>query len=893
MQRNGQAGGIFTDYHYYGTGDIGGAPRENSVRLVEAMVTGNKAAQNHGTLRPSPGVPGSLAFLPSADQAAGDSLRIISSTAEQMFLDIKPSQTARLPRYKGELELTNHSAGSLTSEAYQKRWNRKNELLADAAERASVAASWMGERPYPQRRLNDAWTLVMGGQFHDIMAGTATPKAYEYSWNDDVLAMNQFASVLTSATEAVASQLDTQGKGTPLIVYNPLNIPREDVVEARLSFPQGMPASVRVLGPDGREVPAQLERTRNGSPRLVFLAHMPATGYAVYDVQTSPAATSPPAVAPLQITESSLENARYRIQVNDQGDVSGIFDKVLKRELLSAPLRLALQTEKPHDWPAWNMDWRDQQKPPRAFVSGAPAIRILEKGPVRVTLEVSRQAEDSRFVQTISLSAGDAGNRVEFGALIDWKTAATALKATFALTAANPMATYNWDIGTIQRGNNDEGKFEVPSHQWFDLTDKSGAYGVTILSDCKYGSDKPGDNTLRLTLLYTPGLGEGNGHDYSDQTTQDWGHHEIKYGLAAHASDWRQEQTDWQALRLNQPLMAFATAPHQGARGKSISLLHLNSSRVRVLALKKAEQNDDVIVRLVEMDGRPQSDLHLTFIAPVTSALEVDAQERTLGPASIIKGDLVASFGPYQPRTFELKLAHPRGRPQLASSQPVTLAYDQSVAGNDGEKSTTGFDSTGEMLAAEMLPAAVDYSGIRFALAPAGQGQRNALAPRGQTIALPAGKFNRLYLLAAASGGDQRAAFEVEGKSTELTIQDWSGYIGQWDTREWKEIPKPKQANSNNENQTEMTYAGLTPGFIKRAPVAWFASHRHNPNGSNEPYAYSYLFGYQIDVPANATSIKLPDNDKIRILAITATQQPAAVVPAHPLYDVLSGARAR
>ena len=71
------------------------------------------------------------------------------------------------------------------------------------------------------------------------------------------------------------------------------------------------------------------------------------------------------------------------------------------------------------------------------------------------------------------------------------------------------------------------------------MTDKSGAYGVTVLSDSKTGSDKPDDNTLRLTLLYTPGIGGGNGHDYSDQTTQDWGHHEFVYGLASHAGDWR------------------------------------------------------------------------------------------------------------------------------------------------------------------------------------------------------------------------------------------------------------------------------------------------------------------------------------------------------------------
>ncbi len=138
-------------------------------------------------------------------------------------------------------------------------------------------------------------------------------------------------------------------------------------------------------------------------------------------------------------------------------------------------------------------------------------IKILENGPARVALEVTRETEGSKFVQAIRLSAGDAGNRVEFGNVVDWKTSESNLKAIFPLTASNPQATYNWDIGKIERGNDDERKFEVASHQWFDLTDKSGAFGVTVLSDYKHGSDKPDDSTLRLTLLRTPGISPAGG----------------------------------------------------------------------------------------------------------------------------------------------------------------------------------------------------------------------------------------------------------------------------------------------------------------------------------------------------------------------------------------------
>ena len=81
--------------------------------------------------------------------------------------------------------------------------------------------------------------------------------------------------------------------------------------------------------------------------------------------------------------------------------------------------------------------------------------------------------------------------------------------------------------------------------------------------------------------------------------------------------------------------------------------------------------------------------------------------------------------------------------------------------------------------------------------------------------------------------------------------------------------------------------AGITPGFIKRAPVAWFASHRHTPDGKNEAYAYSYLFAYTLDVPANARTLTLPNNDNVRIMAITASNERSSIMPAQPLYDTL------
>jgi alpha-mannosidase len=245
------------------------------------------------------------------------------------------------------------------------------------------------------------------------------------------------------------------------------------------------------------------------------------------------------------------------------------------------------------------------------------------------------------------------------------------------------------------------------------------------------------------------------------------------------------------------------------------------------------------------------------------------------------------------------------------------------VASNDDTKTVGGFDSKGDAIPAEMLPSTIDYDGVQFHLAPAGTGKVDAVVAKGQKIELPAGRYNRVYVLAAADG-DQNVEFHAGDKAAKLDVEDWGGFIGQWDTRQWK--PKPLEVqgrggNFNNPNGTPPPptplrqdwaisanhatwdnsnrgsadwsprypedYLGLKPGYIKRADLAWYASHHHTSDGLNEPYQYSYLFAYAIDLPANARTLTLPDNAKVRVLAVSVAEENPEMKPAQPLYDVL------
>ena len=125
-----------------------------------------------------------------------------------------------LPVFDGELLMDVHGTGCYTSQAAMKLYNRQNEQLGDAAERAAVAAEWLGTASYPQHTLTEAWKRFIFHQFHDDLTGTSIPRAYEFSWNDELISLKQFSQVLTSSVNAIAGQLDPRVKGTPVVLYN-------------------------------------------------------------------------------------------------------------------------------------------------------------------------------------------------------------------------------------------------------------------------------------------------------------------------------------------------------------------------------------------------------------------------------------------------------------------------------------------------------------------------------------------------------------------------------------------------------------------------------------------------------------------------------------------------
>jgi len=288
-------------------------------------------------------------------------------------------------------------------------------------------------------------------------------------------------------------------------------------------------------------------------------------------------------------------------------------------------------------------------------------------------------------------------------------------------------------------------------------------------------------------------------------------------------------------------------------------------------------------VRVVELLGKEAKGVELTLASGVREAREVDGQERPRGPASLREGKLVFDLAPYQPRSFALKLAPPAEPLAPAKSEPVALKYDRDVLSPNGDRKDGSFDAEGRSMPAEMLPSEISFGDVRYRMGPTGAGKENAVACRGQEIELPAGEFDRVRFLAAADE-DLRAAFAVGEKVETLDVQSWTGAVGRWDLRVWEGGSAPADYKGQGH------VVGFEPGFIHRAPIAWFATHRHDPKLGDEAYRFSYLFEHVLEKPAGARTVKLPDDPRIKILAMSVSKEgESALAVAAPLYDDFSG----
>jgi len=632
--------------HLYGIGDHGGGPTRDMLDSGMRWMEPNKVYP-HLEFGPS------QTFFETMDKrvdtADAPTWNYETLAAGNTKLSAPPAGQISVPVWNDELYLEFHR-GTYTTQAKLK-WNLRHgsEWLLNAEKYSSLA--WLGGLDYPSSQLNAAWKLQLFNGFHDLAAGSGIGDIYKDSQKQfDVVHWTAKDATHNALTD-IDSHIDTDAHaGVPILIWNPLSWTRSDVVDATVQMPQAEPNGISVLDAQGRPVLMQVLSTDEGRHMYHLLLEpkdVPSVGYTV--LHAVPGTRK--VVSDLKVDGTTLENSLLRVVVDPKnGCIDSLYEKQSHFESLasgSCGNQLEAFADNPKEYDAWNID-ADFVKH-ETDITAADSVQLVEKGPVRSIVRVTRHWDKSTFVQNIVLYAGM--DRVDVVNDVDWHETHILLKAAFPLAASGPKATFEIPYGTIERPttrNNsvEDAKFEVPAERWGDLGD--GQHGFSLINDSKYGYDVKG-NDLRLSLLRSP---------VSPDPNADRGPQHFQYSLYPHAGGWREANTVLHGFAFNIPLHAMQVASHTGELPATHSFVTVKPENLVLTAMKKSEDGNSLVLRFYEWAGK-QTTADITVPEGASAATVTNLMEKPEGTALTVSGDhLAVPVGKYSINTVRVEYSN-------------------------------------------------------------------------------------------------------------------------------------------------------------------------------------------------------------------------------------------
>jgi len=541
---------------------------------------------------------------------------------------------SKIPVHNDELYLEEHR-GVYTTKGKLKKLNRYCENLYRKAE----IFSSFSELPYPQEELNSGWEDLLTNQFHDSLPGTHLTSVY-----DDILevydrVMETGQTVLSNARNSIISSINTDGEGQALVLFNNQPYSRNSLVKCPMEE-----QILRLLNNEGKEIPHQfITDLETGQTCLIFYGeNLPSLGYTVYrcveDQSSLDAASS------LIASKTSLENDYLKVEINPMGELISLYDKIDGRECLNEEGGNLFRVfeDVPGQYDAWDIVpfYEDYEFP----LEQKAQIEITDVGPLYAAIKVTRNILSSQLVQKIILARDS--KRVDFETWIDWKETHKMLKTRFYTNIVSRHATYDIPFGNIERScyaNNsyDEAKFEVSAHTWMDMS--QGDYGISLLNDCKYGHQAK-ENMIGLTLLRSP---------KNPDPQSDMEEHSFTYSLYPHSGDWRKAETHFEALELNDPIDVIPAENIEGDLATNHTFMNMVAPGVTLEAIKKAEDSDDLIIRIVERYGS-RTKGKIIFDRPLKKIAECDLMEQNSEPLKAEGNVLNFIINPYEIKTYRI-----------------------------------------------------------------------------------------------------------------------------------------------------------------------------------------------------------------------------------------------
>lgn len=589
--------------------------------------------------------------------------RLKASTAEEYFEAVKGENTSfqKIEGERPDLWLYIHGPAHYKATCYK----REAAVVIPAAEAFTTFAMWKDEKlnEYPRKQLDRAW---MASIYPDHGLGGKNGEITDQIFEDSLKVGRDLGKVaLNNALQDIVSDVDTK-KGN-YVVFNDLTWERSKWVDVEIESDRAT-----VIDERGEEIPSQVIVT-DGKNHLIFRAeNVPSMGFRSYTIKKGNRCKKMD--NQVSFNTNTFENKYYKAVLGDGGIVS-LYDKQLGKEVVhTSKFACGDVIELGYSGNGAGEFTRITDVTPGDIIplSSMKAIwKVAESGSLFTRFVNEQPTKHAVIIQTITFHHLD--KKIDFDVTLKDFDGEHNRQYRIAFPVnimSNADVHYEVPMGVVQVGK-DELNIQPGGWAWggtyvhhpkdshpreiMNFISASGkGMGVTM-SSCVAVADwiDPSREiasypVLQGILLSSHKSCHGEGNWYHQKGT-----HHFHFALTSHEEGWKNGYRF--GIEENRPFYCVEKTNEVGNLSDNHSFLSVSDPFVGLSVVKKADNGNAIIMRLVEMEGKDK-EVEITLPEEVKAVVRTNLIEEEEEKLNVSGKTLRLKMGHHSIETFKLLL---------------------------------------------------------------------------------------------------------------------------------------------------------------------------------------------------------------------------------------------
>lgn len=518
-----------------------------------------------------------------------------------------------------------------------------SELLATIA--------YIFKKEYPYDNLKESWIWLIKDDFHDACNGCGIDPCYINDMKRLKLGKEIANKILEESLSFISNNINTEGKGSPIIVFNQLGWTRSELVEIKLEHTE-TEQNYELTDHLGEIIPYQIIEDKEKGKKLIFIAEdVPSIGYKIYFLDKSDNAIefdNPFKIDQENEEKLTIENGIYQV-LFENSRITKIKNLKIDFEISKNDFginELRFQREKGDEY------YINRSK--ENFLPNNYKLEIVEKGPIRLVIKIDcklkRKPQDKKYIKATQymILYDSRIDRIDFITKIRNNLKRIRLQTCFPTNLKNATIKMEVPYGFTERDILPKKgkswaeiapKFEYydrikPALNWADISNDDHGLGIFNfgIPEHEIGIKK---EKIFLTLLRSVGrvafFGAGPGLaglPISTPLAFVQGNYTSKYAIMLHKNKFEESNVPRSAWSFNNPFIVKILNSHEGCLPQKYSFISIEPNNFIITSVKKAEEGG-LCCRFFETHGIAQNG-KLILDGSIKKATEVNLMENKI-----------------------------------------------------------------------------------------------------------------------------------------------------------------------------------------------------------------------------------------------------------------------